>query len=127
MFLISALPPRADFWRADAGLLVSLILRAGVVRHRLLAQRAGHADLTICRRLFPRRRRRHHHVCAGAPQELSERWLAAHGGIMDILIAGFIIAGLRDRRWGSRPSVGINMLFGGATRSAWARRAQGCV
>src|ERR1700742_5279584 len=50
-------------------------------------------------------------------KELSERWgWLLTAGIMDILIAGFIIAGLPGSAlWALGLLVGINMLFGGAT------------
>ena len=59
-------------------------------------------------------------------KELSERWawlLAA--GVMDILVAGIIIAGLPGSAlWALGVLVGINMLFGGATLIGMALAAR---
>ena len=59
-------------------------------------------------------------------KELSERWgwlLAA--GIMDILVAGIILAGLPGSAlWALGVLVGINMLFGGATLIGMALAAR---
>jgi uncharacterized membrane protein HdeD (DUF308 family) len=59
-------------------------------------------------------------------KELSERWgwlLAA--GLMDILVAGIIIAGLPGSAlWALGVLVGINMLFGGASLIAMALAAR---
>src|ERR1700712_1275897 len=59
-------------------------------------------------------------------KELSERWgWLLTAGIMDILIAGFIIAGLPGSAlWALGLLVGINMLFGGATLIAMALAAR---
>src|SRR6266853_805608 len=59
-------------------------------------------------------------------RELSERWSwLLMAGIMDILIAGFIIAGLPGSAlWALGLLVGINMLFGGATLIAMALAAR---
>ncbi|WP_375413690.1 HdeD family acid-resistance protein [uncultured Bradyrhizobium sp.] len=58
--------------------------------------------------------------------ELSERWgWLLTAGIMDILVAGFIIAGLPGSAlWALGLLVGINMLFGGATLIAMALAAR---
>jgi uncharacterized membrane protein HdeD (DUF308 family) len=58
-------------------------------------------------------------------KELSERWgWLLTAGIMDILVAGFIIAGLPGSAlWALGVLVGINMLFGGATMIAMALAA----
>jgi len=59
-------------------------------------------------------------------KELSERWgwlLAA--GLMDIMVAGIIIAGLPGSAlWALGVLVGINMLFGGASLIAMALAAR---
>src|SRR4051812_10052340 len=59
-------------------------------------------------------------------KELSERWgWLLTAGIMDILIAAFIIAGLPGSAlWALGLLVGINMLFGGATLIAMALAAR---
>src|SRR3977135_116539 len=59
-------------------------------------------------------------------RELSERWSwLLTAGIMDILIAGFIIAGLPGSAlWALGLLVGINMLFGGATLIGMALAAR---
>src|ERR1700710_539345 len=59
-------------------------------------------------------------------KELSERWgWLLTAGIMDILIAGFIIAGLPGSAlWALGLLVGINMLFGGATLIGMALAAR---
>jgi uncharacterized membrane protein HdeD (DUF308 family) len=117
MFLISGIAGLAlTFWaRQMPGFWWSLIsaalaVGAGII---LLAQAgAGHADAHHRgRRLFPRRGRRHHHVCAGAsPRIVRALGLAADpAGIMDILIAGIIIAGLPgSAEWAIGLLVGIN-------------------
>jgi uncharacterized membrane protein HdeD (DUF308 family) len=59
-------------------------------------------------------------------RELSERWswlLVA--GLMDILIAGIIIAGLPGSAlWAIGPLVGINLSFGGASLIGMALAAR---
>jgi uncharacterized membrane protein HdeD (DUF308 family) len=59
-------------------------------------------------------------------KELSERWgWLLTAGIMDILVAGFIIAGLPGSAlWALGLLVGINMLFGGATLIGMALAAR---
>jgi uncharacterized membrane protein HdeD (DUF308 family) len=59
-------------------------------------------------------------------KELSERWgWLLTAGIMDILVAGFIIAGLPGSAlWALGLLVGINMLFGGATLIGMALAAK---
>jgi len=59
-------------------------------------------------------------------KELSERWgWLLTAGIMDILVAFFIIAGLPGSAlWALGLLVGINMLFGGATLIAMALAAR---
>src|ERR1700704_3772899 len=59
-------------------------------------------------------------------KELSERWTwLLFAGILDILIAGFIIAGLPGSAlWALGLLVGINMLFGGATLIGMALAAR---
>ncbi|HXO70241.1 MAG TPA: HdeD family acid-resistance protein, partial [Bradyrhizobium sp.] len=59
-------------------------------------------------------------------KELSERWgWLLTAGIMDILIAGIIIAGLPGSAlWALGLLVGINMLFGGATLIGMALAAR---
>jgi uncharacterized membrane protein HdeD (DUF308 family) len=59
-------------------------------------------------------------------KELSERWgWLLSAGIMDILVAGFIIAGLPGSAlWALGLLVGVNMLFGGATLIAMALAAR---
>ena len=59
-------------------------------------------------------------------KELSERWgWLLTAGIMDILVAGFIIAGLPgSASWALGLLVGINMLFGGATLIGMALAAK---
>jgi uncharacterized membrane protein HdeD (DUF308 family) len=59
-------------------------------------------------------------------KELSGRWgWLLTAGIMDILIAGFIIAGLPGSAlWALGLLVGINMLFGGATLIGMALAAR---
>ena len=59
-------------------------------------------------------------------KELSERWgWLLTAGVMDILIAGFIIAGLPGSAlWALGLLVGINMLFGGATLIGMALAAR---
>jgi len=59
-------------------------------------------------------------------KELSERWgWLLTAGIMDILVAGFIIAGLPGSAlWALGVLVGINMLFGGATLIGMALAAR---
>jgi uncharacterized membrane protein HdeD (DUF308 family) len=59
-------------------------------------------------------------------KELSERWgWLLTAGVMDILVAGFIIAGLPGSAlWALGLLVGINMLFGGATLIAMALAAR---
>src|SRR3954462_8410698 len=59
-------------------------------------------------------------------KELSERWgWLLTAGIMDILVAGFIIAGLPGSAlWALGMRVGINLLFGGATMIAMALAAR---
>src|SRR3954454_4949221 len=58
--------------------------------------------------------------------ELSARWgWLLTAGIMDILVVGFIIAGLPGSAlWALGVLVGINMLFGGATMIAMALAAR---
>ena len=61
-------------------------------------------------------------------KELSERWgWLLTAGIMDILVAAMIIAGLPgSAKWALGLLVGINMLFGGATLIGMAlRRKEG--
>jgi len=59
-------------------------------------------------------------------KELSERWgWLLTAGIMDILVAGIIIAGLPgSAAWALGVLVGINMLFGGATLIGMALAAR---
>ena len=59
-------------------------------------------------------------------KELSERWgWLLTAGIMDILVAGIIIAGLPGSAlWALGVLVGINMLFGGATLIGMALAAR---
>jgi uncharacterized membrane protein HdeD (DUF308 family) len=59
-------------------------------------------------------------------KELSERWgWLLTAGIMDILVAAFIIAGLPGSAlWALGLLVGINMLFGGATLIGMALAAR---
>src|SRR4051812_38930730 len=59
-------------------------------------------------------------------KELSERWgWLLTAGIMDILVAGIIIAGLPgSAAWALGVLVGINMLFGGASLIAMALAAR---
>jgi uncharacterized membrane protein HdeD (DUF308 family) len=59
-------------------------------------------------------------------KELSERWgWLLTAGIMDILVAGFIVAGLPGSAlWALGLLVGINMLFGGATLIGMALAAR---
>ena len=59
-------------------------------------------------------------------KELSERWgWLLTAGIMDILVAGIIIAGLPgSASWALGVLVGINMLFGGATLIGMALAAR---
>jgi uncharacterized membrane protein HdeD (DUF308 family) len=59
-------------------------------------------------------------------KELSERWgWLLTAGIMDILVAGFIIAGLPGSAlWALGVLVGINLLFGGATLIGMALAAR---
>ena len=59
-------------------------------------------------------------------KDLSERWgWLLTAGIMDILIAGFIIAGLPGSAlWALGLLVGINMLFGGASLIGMALAAR---
>src|SRR6185295_1500500 len=59
-------------------------------------------------------------------KELSERWgWLLTAGIMDILVAGIIIAGLPGSAlWAIGVLVGINMLFGGATLIVMALAAR---
>ncbi len=59
-------------------------------------------------------------------KELSERWAwLLTAGVMDILVAGIIIAGLPGSAlWALGVLVGINMLFGGATLIGMALAAR---
>ena len=59
-------------------------------------------------------------------KELSERWgWLLTAGIMDIIVAGIIIAGLPgSAAWALGVLVGINMLFGGATLIGMALAAR---
>ena len=59
-------------------------------------------------------------------KELSERWgWLLTAGVMDILVAGIIIAGLPGSAlWAIGVLVGINMLFGGATLIGMALAAR---
>ena len=59
-------------------------------------------------------------------KELSERWAwLLTAGVMDILVAGIIIAGLPGSAlWAIGVLVGINMLFGGATLIGMALAAR---
>jgi uncharacterized membrane protein HdeD (DUF308 family) len=59
-------------------------------------------------------------------KELSERWgWLLTAGVMDILVAGIIIAGLPGSAlWALGVLVGINMLFGGATLIGMALAAR---
>ena len=59
-------------------------------------------------------------------KELSERWgWLLTAGVMDILVAGIIIAGLpASALWALGVLVGINMLFGGATLIGMALAAR---
>src|SRR3954452_14085921 len=59
-------------------------------------------------------------------KELSERWAwLLTAGVMDVLVAGIIIAGLpASALWALGVLVGINMLFGGASLIAMALAAR---
>src|SRR6185312_16638682 len=59
-------------------------------------------------------------------RELSERWgWMLTAGVMDIIVAGFIIAGLPGSAlWAIGLLVGINLMFGGATLIGMALAAR---